>query len=119
MSHDIELLASYWTMASGATPHSTHEHSSAPFAERVTAAARAGFTGFGIWHADLEHTLRTLTLRDMKLILEDNGIRHVELEFLSHWWLPPGEQRTASDAVRRLVLDPAAVLGARAGKGGD
>jgi sugar phosphate isomerase/epimerase len=119
MSHDIELLASYWTMASGATPHSDHEYSSASFAERVAAAANAGFTGFGIWHADLEHTLRTLTLRDMKLILEDNGIRHVELEFLSHWWLPPGEQRTASDAVRRMLLDAAAVLGARQVKVGD
>ena len=119
MTKQVDLLASYWTLASGAAPHSDHEYSAAPFAERVAAAARAGFTGFGIWHADLEHTLRSFTLDDMHHILEDNGIKQVEIEFLSDWWLTPGERRTASDAARRMLFDAAAKLGARQVKVGD
>lgn len=119
MSTQVDLLASYWTLASGGLPHSDHEYSSAPFPERVAAAARAGFTGFGMWHADLEHTLRSLPLQDMRHILDDHGIRHVELEFLGDWWLPDGERRSASDATRRLLLEAAGVLGARHLKVGD
>ena len=39
MTTNMEMLASYWTMASGGVPHSDHEYSSAPFADRVAAAA--------------------------------------------------------------------------------
>jgi sugar phosphate isomerase/epimerase len=85
----------------------------------VVAAARAGFKGFGIWHADLDQTLRTLSLDDMRHILDDNGIKHVEIEFLSDWWLEPGERRAASDASRRRLFDAARVLGARHVKVGD
>jgi sugar phosphate isomerase/epimerase len=119
MTTPIDLLASYWTMASGGVPHTDHEYSTAPFAERVAAAVRAGFAGFGIWHADLEHTLRSMSLKDMRGILDDNGIKHVEIEFLSDWWLEPGERRKASDAARRRLLEAARVLGARHVKVGD
>jgi sugar phosphate isomerase/epimerase len=119
MATQVELLASYWTMASGAVPHSDHEYSSCAFVDRVAAAARAGFTGFGIWHADLEHTLRSLSLTDMRRILDDHGIKHVELEFLSDWWLEDGERRTASDVAKRKLLEAARVLGARHVKVGD
>jgi sugar phosphate isomerase/epimerase len=106
-------------MASGAVPHSDHEYSSAAFEDRVAAAARAGFTGFGIWHADLEHTLRRISLADMRRILDDHGIKHVELEFLSDWWLEDGERRAASDVAKRKLLEAAHVLGARHVKVGD
>ena len=119
MTTQVDLLASYWTMASGAVPHSDHEYSSSPFEDHVAAAARAGFTGFGIWHADLEHTLRRISLADMRRILDDHGIKHVELEFLSDWWLEDGERRAASDVAKRKLLEAAHVLGARHVKVGD
>jgi sugar phosphate isomerase/epimerase len=114
-----ELLASYWTLAGGAVPHSDHEHSPFSFQDRVEAAARAGFTGLGLWHADLEHITRTLTYPQMRRILEDNGIRHVEIEFLSGWFLPPGERRAASDRRRALLLAACEGLAARHLKVGD
>ena len=58
---------------------------------------RAGFKGIGLWHADIEHVLDSYTLPQMKRILDDNGLKHVEVEFLADWFLPPGERRTASD----------------------
>jgi sugar phosphate isomerase/epimerase len=119
MTNQVELLASYWTLASGAEPHTDHEYSTFSFADRVAAAARAGFTGFGIWHADLEHTLRSITLADMRRILDDHGIKHVEVEFLSDWWLEDGERRTASNASKRRLLEAARVLGAHHVKVGD
>ena len=58
-------------------------------------------------------------LPEMRRILTDNGIRHLELEFLTDWFLPPGERRTASDALRKKILGAAGELGARHVKVGD
>ena len=118
MVRDVELLASYWTITSGAVPHTDHEHSVVDFETRVRAAARAGFTGFGLWHADLDHTLRRLALRDMRQILDDHGMRHVELEFLYDWFLE-GERRRESDGLRRRLLTAAEALRASHVKVGD
>src|SRR5437667_7299096 len=107
MANDIELLASYWTFSCG-VPHTDREYSPFDFRERVESAARAGFKGFGIWHADLEYVLKTRTLKEMKKILDDNGITHVELEFLGDWFLD-GERKTQSDERKKLLLDAAEV----------
>jgi sugar phosphate isomerase/epimerase len=115
----VELLASYWTLAGGAVPHSDHEHSPFSFRDRVEAAARAGFTGMGFWHADLENVTRTLTYAEMRRILEGSGIRHVEIEFLTGWFLPPGERRAASDRRRALLFTACEGLRARHLKVGD
>jgi sugar phosphate isomerase/epimerase len=118
MTPQVDLLASYWTIAVGAEPHTDHEYSSVSFRERVASAARAGFTGFGIWHADLEHTLERASLKEMRQILDDHGIRHVELEFLNDWFLE-GAAKRRSDERKQLLFEAAAVLGARAVKVGD
>jgi len=115
----VDLLASYWTMATGGVPHTEHEFSSAGFQQRVAGAARAGFTGFGLWHADLEHTLKTMSLQDMRRILDDHGIKHVELEFINDWWFRDGERKTDCDARKRLLFEAAEVLRARHIKAGD
>ena len=115
---NVELLASYWTLAHGAEPHTDHEYSSVRFEERVAAAAKAGFRGMGIWHADLEKTLERLTLAEMKRILDDHGIQHIELEFLSDWFMQ-GERRRRSDETRKLLLRASETLGARHIKVGD
>ena len=45
MKQNVELLASYWTIAGGAMPHTDKEYSPFDFKDRVEAAARAGFKG--------------------------------------------------------------------------
>lgn len=115
----VELIASYWTLAGGALPHTDREYSPFAFPDRVAAAARAGFKGIGLWHADLEHVQKTYTLAQMKRILDDHGIRHVEIEFLADWFLPPGERRAASDTRREFLFRACEGLGARHLKVGD
>ena len=118
MPQGVELLASYWTIAGGAQPHTDRDWSPFDFKDRVEGAARAGFSGIGFWHTDLAHTLETRSLPEMKRILDDHGIRHVELEFLTDWFLE-GERKKQSDATRKLLMRAAEALGARHIKVGD
>lgn len=113
------MLGSYWTLAGGAYPHTDHEYSRFGFRERAEAAGRVGFTAMGFWHADLEYTLDNLTLEEMRQILDDNGIQHVELEFLTDWFVDDPQRRRESDRIRKLLLDAAEALGARHIKVGD
>jgi len=113
-----ELLASYWTICGAAEPHTDHEFSPFSLRERAAAASRVGFTGLGIWHSDLAHLRSRHSLPEMKQILADHGIRHLELEFLTDWFVD-GERRTASDLNRRMLFESAAALGARHIKVGD
>jgi sugar phosphate isomerase/epimerase len=116
--NEVELIASYWTLAGSAIPHSDAEYSTFEFKERVEAAARAGFKGLGLWHADLEHVRKRLSFAEMKRILDDNGMKHIELEFLVDWFLD-GERREQSNVRRALLLEAAEALGARHIKVGD
>jgi sugar phosphate isomerase/epimerase len=110
MATNFDLLGSYWTLAGGgAEPHTDHEYCPWDLRLRAEAAGRAGFTGMGIWYADLLHTLKTHSLKDMKNIFHDNGIKHIELEFLQGWFAD-GEERKASDAERRKFFEAADVL---------
>ncbi len=118
MNGNVDLLASYWTLAVGAEPHTGPEYSSVDFRTRVEHAARVGFKGMGIWHADLDYTLRTHSLRDMKRILDDNGITHLELEFLTGWFAE-GEEKKQSDIQKQKLFTAAEALGARSIKIGD
>jgi sugar phosphate isomerase/epimerase len=117
MTPGIDLLASYWTISAG-LPHTGREYSPFDFKDRVQSAARTGFKGFGIWHADLEHVLEKYRLKEMKQILDDNGIQHVELEFLTDWFLE-GERKKLSDIRKEKLFEAAEVLGARHIKVGD
>jgi sugar phosphate isomerase/epimerase len=117
MESQPDLLASYWTI-SGAFPHTDREYSPYDFRERVEAASRAGFRGFGIWHADLEHVRQKYSLQEMRKILDDNGIGYVELEFLLDWFLD-GERKKQSDIRKQMLLEAAEVLRAYHVKVGD
>ena len=117
MKNNVELLASYWTI-SGGVPHTDCEHSPFDFKDRVEFAANAGFKGFGIWHSDLDKVLEKRSLKEMKQILDDNGIKHVEIEFLTDWFLE-GERKKKSDVQRTKLLNAAAVLQASHVKVGD
>jgi len=118
MTKEFDLLASYWTLAGGALPHTDHEYSPFEFKDRVQAIAKAGFKGMGIWHADLEHILERRSLREVKQILDDNGIRTIELEFLTDWFLE-GERKRKSDVQRHKLLQAAEELRANHIKVGD
>ena len=114
----VDLVASYWTIAGNARPHSEAEYSPIDFRDRVVAAARAGFKGIGLKEVDLEHTLERRNLKEMRRILDDNGIKHVELEFLTDWFLD-GKRKRKSDKTKRMLLTAAEELGARHVKVGD
>ncbi len=64
MTKNVELLGSYWTLAGDAQPHTDKEYSPFDFKDRVESAAKAGFKGIGIWHADLAHVLKAGLGRD-------------------------------------------------------
>ena len=72
----------------------------------------------GIWHADLLHTLKRRPLSEIKRILDDNGMKHIEIEFLGDWFLT-GEKKRKSDLIKRDLLTAAEALGARHIKVGD
>jgi sugar phosphate isomerase/epimerase len=72
--NEPEIIASYWTLAGGALPHTAAEYSTFEFKERIEAAARAGFKGVGLWHADIIHVTRTRSFKEMRQILDDNGM---------------------------------------------
>jgi sugar phosphate isomerase/epimerase len=108
---DVELVGLYWTLSGPVEVHAGREWSLFDFADRCAEAAKVGFSGIGIWHADLAHLLETRTLEELKAILDAHGIRAAELEFLMNWWLDPGdEQREAADEQRRMIFAAAAVL---------
>jgi sugar phosphate isomerase/epimerase len=115
---DVELVASYWTLAGAARPHSEMEYSSFDFKNRVAAAAKAGFKGFGIKEVDLAHILERRNLREIKRILDDSGMKHVELEFITDWFLD-GEKKKKSDQTKQMLFTAAEALEARHIKIGD
>jgi sugar phosphate isomerase/epimerase len=113
MSADAELVALYWTVSGPVEVHVGREWSLFDWADRCAEAAKVGFSGIGIWHADLQHVLETRSLTEMKKALDDNGLRHLELEFIMDWFLDPDdERRRASDVIRDLLFRAAAELGA-------
>jgi sugar phosphate isomerase/epimerase len=101
MARSIDLTTLYWT-TSGVMP-GDGEISRFGFSERVEAAARAGFKGIGIWHTDLEHIQQSMPLRDMRKLLDDNGMCCIELEFLTDWFLDGGRKRESDSRKRRLL----------------
>ncbi|MGH3135504.1 MAG: sugar phosphate isomerase/epimerase family protein, partial [Gaiellaceae bacterium] len=111
MGTNDDLLALYWTVSGPVEVHFGREWSLFDLRDRCEQAARVGFTGIGLWHADLEHVLETRTLTEVKQLLDDHGLRHLELEFLGDWFLDPDdERRRAADETRALLFGAAAEL---------
>ena len=111
MTANTDLVALYWTTSGPVDVHTGREWSLFDLEDRCAQAARAGFTGIGLWHADLEHVLETRTLADVAALLDEHGLRYLELEFLMDWFLDPSdERRKAGDRVRALLWEAAAAL---------
>ncbi|WP_405150320.1 sugar phosphate isomerase/epimerase [Sphaerisporangium sp. NBC_01403] len=108
MTHH-DLLATCWTTAGDAVPLPGRDASPLPLPARVEQAARAGFTGFGLMHVDLEAFLRTSDLPTLRKVLDDNGITTLELEFLTDWWKDEPE-RHESDRTLKLLVEASEAL---------
>jgi len=108
---DDDLLACYWTVSGPVEVHVGREWSLFDFGDRCAAAAKSGFRGIGLWHADLQHVLETYSLDEMARIMAGHGLDLLELEFLMEWFLDPSdERRVESDRTRELLWDAAAAL---------
>ena len=114
--NNVELMNLFWTTA-GVFP-GRGEISRFDFKDRVEVSAKAGFKGIGIWHTDLEHILQYRTLKEMKKILDDNGIKHVELEFINDWFLD-GARKSESDSRKKRLFEASEILHAKHIKVGD
>ncbi len=110
---EIELMALYWTVSGPVEVHFGREWSTFDWRDRCAHAARVGFSGLGLWHADVAHQLETRTLKEMKEIFDDAGLRYLEVEFLADFFAPSGSpERAASDTLRRQLFQTAAMFGA-------
>jgi sugar phosphate isomerase/epimerase len=111
--NDVELVGAYWTTAGPTQPHVGQEWSNFDFADRCAEARKVGMKGIGIWHADLAHILETRSHEDVKKLLDDNGLRYLELEFIWGFFEDEGtDGRKESDEQRKLLLEAAGALGA-------
>jgi sugar phosphate isomerase/epimerase len=112
MGSGDELLGLYWTISGPVEVHVGREWSTFDLRDRCAHAARVGFAGIGIWHADLEHVLSEgRTLADIRSLFDEFGLRYLELEFLGDWFLDPSDERRAvADKTRALVFEAAEVL---------
>jgi sugar phosphate isomerase/epimerase len=109
-SETPELLASCWTSAGNVMPLRGSDRSPIPIRKRIEAVARAGYTGFGLTRPDLVAARETIGLAEVAKLFADNGIRHVQLEWITNWWTT-GAAREESDRIRRDLFDAAPVLG--------
>jgi sugar phosphate isomerase/epimerase len=104
-----DLIASAYTL-SGAPVFAPPRFS---FAERVAAAAKAGFAGIGVAIEDYAACReRGMSDAEMRRILDDHGIRAAELEFLQNWWWDDERGRRAR-AQEELFYAASDAFGAR------
>lgn len=115
-----DLVACYWTVAGPVDIHYGREWSTFDWRDRCNLAAENGFTGLGLWMADIDHQLEQGSLAEMGQIFRDAGLKHLELEFIADFFREPGTpERAESDRIRRLLFDAAAEFGAHHIKAGN
>ena len=107
---DIDLCATYWTVSGAVYPGAPSEVSPFPLKDRAEVSGRVGWRGMGFVLDDMEASIAQYGLPTVRRIFSDNGIRHVELEFLLDWHLD-GEKRRASEAMYDRMLEIGAELG--------
>ena len=109
-----DFVATYWLHAGKVVPLGLPEEEASPhdFRARAEAAAAAGFRGIGMMHSDLMRVRSNYSFADMKAILADCGLIHLEFEFLVGW-LEDGANGTQAERVFTELLSAADALGAR------
>jgi sugar phosphate isomerase/epimerase len=106
-----ELVASCWTSAGSVVPLEQPETSPVPIADRIEAIAATGWSGLGLAHDDLAAARASLGFPALRGLIDDAGLRHVEVELLTDWWdesLAPRWQPQFD-----LLLEAAEALSAR------
>ncbi len=111
---EIELLDLYWTSAGPVEVHQGREWSTFDWRDRCAQAARVGFAGLGLWHADVSHQLENgSSLKEMRSIFDDAGLRYLEVEFLADFFVESSERaRQESDRLRKQLFETAAAFDA-------
>jgi sugar phosphate isomerase/epimerase len=117
MASNVELLISYFAISGDIFPMGPNEVSPIPFKDRVEAAARTGFVGFGLHPDDVKATKDQIGYAEMRRIIESNGIKYLEIEFLVNWF-ETGEKRAKSDLMRAGMFEVASELGLKDIKAG-
>ncbi|WP_240334368.1 sugar phosphate isomerase/epimerase family protein [Sphingobium estronivorans] len=108
-----DLIATCWTTAGNVRADQPDNCSLWPLEQRIEAAARAGYTGFGFWLGDLRlWRERGGDYATLRAHLSDAGLTVIELEYLAEWFAD-GELRLWSDAARSDLFRAADELGAR------
>jgi sugar phosphate isomerase/epimerase len=93
-----QLVATAWTSAGDTSPMRVPATSPVPITERVAAVAEAGFTGMGFIADDLLAVRDTIGFSELRHLISDHGLTHVEIELIERWWVPRGE--AGNDAYR-------------------
>jgi sugar phosphate isomerase/epimerase len=109
---DTPIICTYFTHAGPVSPYDANTASPLPLEQRAKACADAGFTGIGFAHDDIVALLAGRSAHDLKQLLTEYGLVHIELEVLLDWFVD-GERRQASDQKRATLLRAAEALGAR------
>ena len=110
---EIELMALYWTVSGPVEVHVGREWSLFSWPDRCAEAARVGFKGIGLWHADVSHQLETTTLDEMARVFRDAGLKYLEVEFLADFFVAKGNPaRAESDRLRTQLFETAAAFDA-------
>lgn len=106
-----DLLATSWTSAGAVRPGAADARSGVDIADRVRAAADAGFSGFGLDIADLHAIRGSIGFPTLRRMLDDAGIVWVQLGTLDAWWSDDdaGTDRDG-DADRGVLLEAAATV---------
>jgi len=112
MAAGVELLISYFAISGDVHPFGPTEISPFPFKDRVEAAARAGFVGFGLHPDDVATTRDQIGYAEMRRIIEANGIKYLEIEAVVDWY-KTGEERAKADLLRAQIFEAVNELGMR------
>jgi sugar phosphate isomerase/epimerase len=99
------LIASHFTLTGTPAPQPPRFS----FAERVAAAAAAGFEGIGFFTG---HWESAMSAKEMRRIADDHGIAVAELEWLMDWWCEGERGKQSRDAEDR-IYEAADALGSR------
>ncbi len=112
MAAGVELLISYFAISGDVHPFGPTEISPFPFKDRVEAAARAGFVGFGLHPDDVAATRDQIGYAEMRRIIEANGMKYLEIEAVVDWY-KTGEERAKADLLRTQIFEAVNELGMR------
>lgn len=102
------LVATCWTSAGAALPAAPSEASPLPILERVDAIAETGYVGLGIVYDDLVAIQAELGFAALRDYAHARGVRHLEVELATDWWLDP--DTVAWRPRWELLLDAAQVF---------